>query len=453
MDQVDIISNRTFDEIAIGDSAKLTRTLRREDILPNFPTYPAPSVSDGMWMEWLVLSLLATKLPGPGTQFTAQSLHFYKPLNVGNTITAMVTVRQKKSTTRSIVLECNCTDGTGAVVVSGSLEVVAPTAKCGSNADAPSVPTRRHEKYDRLISRCRGVQAITTAVVYPCDEPSLTAVLDAASVGLLAPILVGPSAKIADLAEKLKFDLSRFLIEDVPRSEGAAERAVELVRGGKADLLMKGSLHTDELLSAVVKRESGLRTQRRISHCFIMDIPTYHKPLIITDAAVNVYPTLVDKADIVQNAIDLSHSLGLQRPHVAILSAVETVNPKIQTTLDAAALCKMADRKQITGAVLDGPLAMDNAISKSAAAIKGIDSPVAGEADILVVPDLEAGNMLYKNLTFLAEADGAGIVLGARVPIILTSRADSIRTRLASCAVAVLYAHAQRALVRVSAAE
>jgi phosphate acetyltransferase len=271
-------------------------------------------------------------------------------------------------------------------------------------------------------------------------------------VGIIQPVLIGPTGKLAAVAAKEQIDLSDYEIVDAPHSHAAAEKAVELVRLGKAELLMKGSLHTDELLGAVVKKETGLRTARRISHCFILDVPTYPKPLIITDAAVNIYPSLEDKVDIVQNAIDLARALGLERPLVAILSAVETVNAKIHSTLDAAALCKMADRGQIVGAAVDGPLALDNAISKAAAQIKGIRSPVAGQADILVVPDLEAGNMVYKNLNFLADAEGAGIVLGARVPIILTSRADSLRSRLASCAVAALYAQVRHETI-ASAAE
>jgi phosphotransacetylase len=292
---------------------------------------------------------------------------------------------------------------------------------------------------------------MATAVAHPCDESSLTAAIDAAKAGIIAPRLVGPAARIRAVAEALGIDLAGYKIFDAPHSHAAAERAVEFIRLGKAEVLMKGSLHTDELLGAVVRKETGLRTQRRISHCFIMDVATYPKPLIITDAAVNIYPTLADKVDIVQNAIDLARALGIEQPRVAILSAVETVNPKIQSTIDAAALCKMADRGQITGGVLDGPLALDNAISKAAATIKGIVSPVAGAADILLVPDLEAGNMLAKNLTFLGDADAAGLVLGARVPIILTSRADTVRARMASCAVAALFAHAQRSSAPLAA--
>ncbi len=304
---------------------------------------------------------------------------------------------------------------------------------------------RKHEKYDRLIARCQGLAPIPTAVAHPCDESSLSGTIDAAEAGIILPILIGPIAKIRAVAEKLKFDLGRYEIVDVPHSHAAAEKAVELVHLGKAELLMKGSLHTDELMAEVVRKDTGLRTERRISHVFIMDVPTYHKALFITDAAVNIFPTLDDKVDILKNAIDLAQALEIKKPKVAILSAVETVTAKIPSTIDAAALCKMAERGQITGGVLDGPLAFDNAISREAAEIKHITSEVCGEADILLVPDLEAGNMLAKELTFLANADAAGIVLGARVPIILTSRADSVRARMASCAVAALYAHARRA--------
>jgi phosphotransacetylase len=300
-------------------------------------------------------------------------------------------------------------------------------------------------KYERLIERTKGIPAIPTAVAHPCDEVSLGAAVEGGRMGIVMPLLVGPEQKIRTVAEKFELDISPYELIEAPHSHGAAAKAVELVRLGRAELLMKGSLHTDELLGEVVKRDTGLRTARRISHVFIMDVPTYHKPLMITDAAVNIAPTLEEKRDILQNAIDLAHALGLERPKVAILSAVETINPKIPTTIEAAALCKMAERRQITGAVLDGPLAFDNAISTEAARIKGIESPVAGDADILLVPDLEAGNMLAKNLIFLSRADAAGVVLGARVPIILTSRADNERTRLASCAVAALYAMARRA--------
>ena len=300
-------------------------------------------------------------------------------------------------------------------------------------------------KYERLLARCEGLAPVPTAVAHPCEATALEGAVEAAQKGLIAPLLVGPAAKIKETAAASGIDLSNLQIVDVPHSHASATKAVELIREGKAEILMKGSLHTDELMSAIVSREGGLRTGRRISHVFIMDVPTYHKVLIVTDAAINIAPTLEDKVDICQNAIDLAVSLGLEKPKVAILAAVETVTSKMPATIDAAALCKMAERGQITGALLDGPLAFDNAISTQAAETKGIKSAVAGDPDILLAPDLEAGNILAKQLTFLANADSAGMVLGAKVPVILTSRADSVRSRIASCAVAKLVAHARRA--------
>ena len=299
-------------------------------------------------------------------------------------------------------------------------------------------------KYDRLLEKCRSLDPVRTAVAHPCEETALAGAIEASEKGLITPILVGPAAKIREVATKSGIDLGQVQIVDAAHSHQSAAKAVELVRLGQAEILMKGSLHSDELLSAVISKESGLRTARRVSHVFIMDVPTYHKVLIVTDAAINIAPALEDKVDICQNAIDLVVSLTSNRPKVAILAAVETINSKMPATIDAACLCKMAERKQITGGVLDGPLAFDNAISAEAAAIKGIKSEVAGDPDILLVPDLEAGNILAKQLSFLANADSAGIVLGARVPIILTSRADSVRSRIASCAVAVVAAYARR---------
>jgi len=299
-------------------------------------------------------------------------------------------------------------------------------------------------KYERLLERCAKLAPVPTAVAHPCERTALAGALEAGEKGLIAPILVGPEAKIRAIAASSGIDLGATEIVDAPHSHASAAKAVEWVRAGRAELLMKGSLHTDELLGAVVARETGLRTGHRISHVFVMDVPTYHKVLIVTDGAINIAPTLEDKVDICQNAIDLAVALGRERPKVAILAAVETVTSKMPATLDAAALCKMAERGQISGAILDGPLAFDNAISKQAAATKGIHSDVAGDPDILLVPDLEAGNILAKQLSFLAKADSAGMVLGARVPVILTSRADSVRSRIASCAVAMLVAHARR---------
>ena len=303
----------------------------------------------------------------------------------------------------------------------------------------------RHKKYERLVQTARQYPPMVTAVVHPCDDVSLESAVEAAKLGLIVPILVGPMARIRDVAVHAGIDISKFEIVDSAHSHDSAAKAVELVRTSRAEALMKGSLHTDELMGAAVSRDAGIRTARRISHCFIMDVPSHPDALIITDAAVNIAPTLEEKVDIVQNAIDLAHAMKVPEVRVAILSAMETVNPKVMSTVEAGALCKMADRGQITGGLLDGPLALDNAISPEAAAIKHIASPVAGRANVLVVPDLEAGNMLAKSLSFLAGADAAGIVLGARVPIILTSRADALLTRLASCAVAVLVAADRRA--------
>jgi phosphate acetyltransferase len=310
---------------------------------------------------------------------------------------------------------------------------------------------RSHSKYDRLIAAARSMPATATLVVHPCDESSLRGVVEAAAAGLITPTLVGPVQKIKDVASRHGIDVGGFEIVDAPHSEAAAAKAVELIHEAKGEMLMKGSLHTDELMRSVTAK-TGLRTERRISHVFVMDVPAYAETLLITDAAINIFPDLDCKRDIIQNAIDLFTQAGFgTQPRVAILSAVETVTSKIPSTIEAAALCKMADRGQITGGLLDGPLAFDNAIDKEAASIKGIKSEVAGRAQILVVPDLEAGNMLAKNLAYFAKADGAGIVLGARVPIVLTSRADSLRARLASCAVAALYADARRRTATVAA--
>ena len=314
------------------------------------------------------------------------------------------------------------------------------------------VAEKPHAKYERLIANAKKVPAAKTVVVHPCDETSLRGAIEAAELGIIVPILVGPRAKIAATAAACKIDIGRYEIVDAAHSDDSAAKGVALIREGRGELLMKGSLHTDELMRAVTSGATGLRTARRISHVFVMDVPTYSETLFITDAAINIFPDLDVKRDIVQNAIDLWVQVGLGTPRVALLSAVETVTSKIPSTIDAAALCKMADRGQITGGLLDGPLAFDNAVDPEAARIKGIKSEVAGRAQILVVPDLEAGNMLAKNLSFLAKADSAGIVLGARVPIVLTSRADSVRSRMASCAVAVLYADARRRIAAVPAA-
>jgi phosphate acetyltransferase len=463
MDEALLVENRTFDEIEVGESASFERTITRRDIElfaavsgDANPTHLDDAfaraqnlrgvVAHGMLTAGLISNLLGNRLPGAGTVYVSQDLQFAAPVHADDVIRVTVTARDKEPSRKLVHFDCSCTNQDGAVVLTGLATVIAPTQKQRRPvAELGRLHLQDHDHYEELIRRNASIPPITCAIAHPCDESSLRGAIDAAAAGIILPILVGPLAKLHAAADAAGLDIGHFQLIDAPHSHGSAAKAVELVRGGQADLLMKGSLHTDELMSEVVAKETGLRTGRRISHVFIMSVPTYPFPLFITDAAVNIVPDLTTKIDIVQNAIDLHLGLGLGEPRVAILSAVETVNPKMPTTLDAAALCKMADRGQIKGGVLDGPLAFDNAISPEAAQVKGIVSPVAGRAQILVVPDLEAGNMLAKNLSFLANADAAGIVLGARVPIILTSRADSVRTKIASCAVAALFAHNRRA--------
>jgi phosphate butyryltransferase len=453
-----LIENRTFDEIRVGESASVTRTLTEQDIqlfaLVSGDVNPAHMdrafaegdifqkvIAHGLWGGGLISSVLGTELPGPGAIYLSQSLRFLRPVVLGDSITASVTVTEKRAERHVVLLDCRCVNQRGEEVILGKAEVKAPTEKVRRARIAlPDVQLARHERYHALLAAAEGGVAVPTVIVHPCDAASIEATSEAAALGLIQPILVGPRQKIEAAAAAAGINISSFTLVEVPHSHAAAARSVELVRAGEAQLLMKGSLHTDELISAVIAAETGLRTERRISHVYLMDVPSYPRPLLITDAAINVAPNLEEKADIIRNAIDLAHAIGIDTPRVAILAAVETVNPKMRSTLDAAALCKMADRGQIVGALLDGPLAFDNAISPEAAREKGIVSPVAGIADSLVVPELEAGNMLAKQLSFLAGADGAGIVLGASVPIILTSRADSQRTRIASCALAVLVA-------------
>jgi acyl dehydratase len=456
----DMIENRTFDEIAPGDSASIMRTLTAADIElfavvsgdinPSHldPVYAKTDffhrvVAHGMWGGGLISAVLGTKLPGPGTIYLSQSLQFLAPIGIGDTITTTVTARKKQAEGQRITFDCRCVNQSGQEVITGVAEVRAAVEKLlQSRMELPDVQLARHRWFHDLLARATGKPPLQVAVAYPCDALSLGAVVEVADLGLIVAILVGPSAKIRAAAVEAKVDIGAFRLVDVPDAEAAAVRAVALVRAGEAALLMKGSLHTDVLMHAVVTAGTGLRTTRRLSHVFLMDVPSYPRPLLITDAAINIAPTLEEKRDIVQNAIDLAHVMGVMTPRVAILAAVETINPAMRSTLDAAALCKMADRGQITGGLVEGPLAFDNAVSADAAREKGITSLVAGHADILVVPDLEAGNMLAKQLSFLAGADAAGVVVGALVPIILTSRADTARTRIASCAVAVLMARA-----------
>ena len=453
------IENKTFDEIRLGDTASLVRTLTHKDIevfaIMSGDVNPAhvdetfaksdmfhKVVAHGMWGAALISTVLGTELPGPGTIYVDQSLHFGRPVGLGDTITVSVKVAKKIEETHRVILECRATNQLGEEVIAGTAEVIAPTEKI-SRAQVVLREIELREKghrYRQLIEMTKGLDPIRTAVVHPVDTPSLLGAVEAARSRLIIPVLVGPEDKIRAAAEQARIDLSSYEIVCTEHSDAAAQAAVAMARSGRAEALMKGALHTDELMHAVLDHERGLRTARRMSHVFVIDAPGYPRPLFVTDAAINIYPTLADKHDIVQNAIDLAHALGIAQPRVAILSAVEMVTESIRSTLDAAALCKMADRGQITGGILDGPLAFDNAVSEEAAKTKGIVSPVAGRADIFVVPDLEAGNMLAKQLEYLAEAEVAGIVLGARVPIILTSRSDKTLARLGSCAIALLLA-------------
>jgi phosphotransacetylase/acyl dehydratase len=455
-----MIENRTFDEIAVGDSASSVRTLVQADIdlfaVVSGDVNPAhmdPAYAEtdlfhkiivhGMWGGALISALFGTRLPGPGTIYLSQDLHFRAPVAIGDTITTTVTAREKKPEKHRIIFDCVSTNQDGHAVITGTAEVQAPTEKVRRpRIELPEVRLNRHQRFRDLLIHAAGQPPVPAAVAHPCDDLSLGAAVEMAKAGLVVPILVGPAAKIRAVAAAAGLDIDAYRIVDVPHSHAAAAAAVALVRSGEAAMLMKGSLHTDELMHEVADHDTGLRTERRLSHVYVMDVPTYPRPLLITDAALNIAPTLEEKRDIIQNAIDLAHIMGTDLPKVAILAAVETVNPLMRSTVEAAALCKMADRGQITGGLVDGPLAFDNAVSPEAAKQKGIVSPVAGQADILVVPDLEAGNMLAKQLSFLAGADAAGVVVGARVPIILTSRADSERTRIASCAIAVLMARA-----------
>jgi phosphate acetyltransferase len=463
MPNLNNMTNVTFDEIPAGAEASLTRTLSQTDVevlaLVSGDVDPFhvagngaagvrtdPTTTEAAGAEALVAAVLGTRLPGPGMRILREDLRFRGRIAVGDKLTATVTAQEKRTEGSEVVFACRCINQEGDELVTGRVIVAAPTNRVTySEVVPPVLALRRGDAFARLYKACEELPSIPCAVVHPCDRDSLLGPLEAARRGIIAPVLVGPEDKIRAVARTEEVDLGGCRIVPVPHSHAAAEKAVELARTGEVEALMKGSLHTDELMGAVVPSAAGMRTSRRISHVFVMDVPSYPRMLLITDAAINIAPTLEEKADIVRNAIDLAHVLGVEEPKVAILAAVETVTAKMPSTLEAAALCKMADRGQITGGVLDGPLAFDNAISAEAARTKKIVSPVAGQADILLVPDLEAGNMLAKQLSYLSGAEGAGIVLGARVPIVLTSRADSVRTRLASTAVMALVAHARRA--------
>jgi len=449
-------TNRLFAELSIGDTANTTRVVT-PDVLYVFArvsgnSNPAnlPSANnDGhapsapaMWVGSLFSAVLGNLLPGPGTLYQAQSLRFHTQAHVGDELAISVTVREKRPP-RTVVLD-TAIHRAGELIADGIAEVLAPIERLEIGDTAlPQLMLSHHRHVERLMAACAELPALPTAVVAPEEENALLGALAGARAGLIVPVLIGDGAKIRALATEHGVSLANAVIEHQPSHDAAAARAVELVHQGSVAAIMKGHLHTDDLLRHVVKSQGGLRSSRRISHVFVMDAPSLPELLLVSDAAINIAPSLEDKVDIVQNAIDLGIALGIERPRVGILAAVETVNPRMPSTLDAAALSKMSDRQQIRGGIVDGPLAMDNAISLTAAKTKGLTSLVAGKADILIVPNLEAGNILAKELTYAAQAEGAGLVLGARVPIMLTSRADDEHSRLFSCAVALLYAHWQ----------
>ncbi|WP_284337507.1 bifunctional enoyl-CoA hydratase/phosphate acetyltransferase [Comamonas sp. NoAH] len=456
------MENVTYAELQLGQSARLVRTVALEDI----QAFAAVSgdinpahlneeyadasmfhgvIAHGMLAAALISALFGTQFPGPGTIYLSQELKFTKPVRIGDTLTVVVTVDEKDDEKKRVKMDCLVTNQKGEVVLKGEAKLLPPTHK----VKVPKIHAPQIQLFDPearlkdLLSRADALETVRCAVVHPCDAGSLSGAMDAARHGLIKPVLIGPEGRIRHIAQEAGISLDGVEIISVEHSHAAAERAAAMAARQEVEILMKGSLHTDELLKAVLA-QPALRTERRLSHIFRFDVPLYDKPLLITDAAINIRPSLLEKADIVQNAIDFARVMGTDTPKVAILSAVETVTPSIPSTLDAAALCKMADRGQIKGGQLDGPLAFDNAISMDAVRIKGIASGVAGQADILAAPDMESGNMLAKQLEYLAGASGSGLVLGARVPIALTSRADGPRARVASCVLAVLAAHDRR---------
>ncbi|MEP7330430.1 MAG: bifunctional enoyl-CoA hydratase/phosphate acetyltransferase [Betaproteobacteria bacterium] len=452
-------TNRIWSEIDVGTSERLSHTITAADVEAlslvagavesSHLRQQAPgrdASAPGAAAVALVSGLLNRRLPGPGSAITATQMHYTGRVYAGDVISVEVRARAKLADGCSIDFDCLCRNQRGETLVQGTATVLAPTARIEYDAFAtPNILLRHSDGLARIFARCEPLEPVLCAVVCPGDRDSLLGAIEAAQRHLIVPILVGPVAKIRTAALAADVDLAPYRIVDAPHSHGAAQQAVAMARAGEVEALMKGSLHTDELMAAVVDGAIGLRTDRRVSHVFVMDVPAYPRLLLITDAAINITPDLDAKADICRNAIALAKVLGVENPKVAILAAVETINSKMPSTLDAAALCKMADRGQLTGGVLDGPLAFDNAVSPTSARAKGIDSPVAGQADILLMPDIEAGNMIAKQLTYLAGAEGAGIVLGARVPIVLTSRSDSVRVRLASAAVMKLLVHDLRA--------
>lgn len=459
---MEYIENRTFEEIQVGDGASIVRTLSEDDIelfaVMSGDVNPAhvdleyarsdmfhKIIAHGMWGGTLISTVLGTKLPGPGTIYLSQELRFRRPVGIGDTITVAVKATEKDEERHRITFDCSCTNQNGEAVITGTALVIAPTEKVKRPRFVlPEVHLHDHGTHLRqLIESARGLEPIRAAVAYPADRDALLGAIDAAEAGLIVPVLVGPETRIRAVAEESDVDISRYEIVPCDR-DSADERVVALARAGEVDTVLKGGLRTAELMKTALAPRAGLRTERRMSHVWMMDVPTYSRPLFLTDAVVNIYPSLEDKVDILQNAIDLARALGIDVPKVAILSAIETVNSEITSTLDAAALCKMVDRKQITGGLVDGPLGFDNAVSPKSVGVRGIVSPVAGQADVLVAPDLESAVMLVKQLEYLAEAQGAGIVLGARVPIVLTNRVYGSLQHVASCALAVRLVHHRR---------
>ena len=455
----ELITNRCFDEINIGDAASIKRRLTQRDIqlfaVMSGDVNPAhldedyardsmfhEVIAHGLWGGALISTVLGTLLPGPGTIYLGQSLRFKRPVILGDVLTVTVTARQKNPDNKRVVFDCQCTNQNDGLVIEGEAEVIAPVEKIERpRVPLPNVRLAERGRLRELLDAAEAIDPLQVAVVHPCSEYALKGATEAAAAGLIIPLLIGPRARINKIAAEHSLDISDYAVVDVEHSHEAAEKAVELARQGKVEALMKGSLNTGELMRAVLHKEYGIRSERRVSHVFAFDVPTYPRPLLVSDAAINIAPALEQMRDIVQNAIDLAHALKIERPKVALLSAVETITKDINSTLTAAALCKMAERGQIRGGTLDGPLAFDNAVSAAATEAKGIVSSVAGQADILIAPDLEAANILAKQLIYLADAQGAGILMGARLPIILTSRADSPLERMASCSLAILYAH------------
>ena len=435
-----ILENKTLDELRVGDRASLERTLHRGDLRLWAAVTGSPNLDEDFvatrgittWATALFSTLIGSTLPGLGSVIQASTNHFHQPIAIGETVTATVAVKEIRRDQGVVLLDCQCTNGSGAVVADAGIEVGAPTEKIRRE--------RAEHRLEELVERCRGLKPMPTAVVHPCSVDALMGAVEAVNHGLIAPILFGPEAEIRKVAAAQKVDLANYRIVATADAEESAAKAAAMASTGEAQALMKGSLHTDQFMHAIVSRENYLRTNRLLSHCMLISLPTYARRVIVSDAAINIAPGVDQKKDIIQNAIILARAMGIVQPKAAILSAVEVVRTKMPSTMEAAALAKMADRNQITGGIVDGPLDLDIAVDAESARIKGVESPVAGQADILIAPDIDAGNMMYKELSFMSDAQVAGIVMGAKVPVILTSRSDSAEARMFSTALAVLIA-------------